>query len=195
MEGSKVFSKDFMARHNIPTAEFKTFTDFEAAAQYVHSVKHDVVIKADGLAGGKGVLLPKSKEEAVAGLQDVLVKREFGSAGDEVVVEEYLVGQELSVLAFCDGYTVKPLPLAQDHKQIGEGDTGPNTGGMGTYSPSPLEDAVLDKKIMDRVLKPSLDGMRKDGQSTRFSTMLLHSSLIQDATQAYLLLVSSLSVS
>lgn len=164
MEGSKAFSKAFMTRHNIPTAAYQTFTDFNAATAYVHSVTHEVVIKADGLADGKGVLLPMSKGEALDGLEDMMVRRGFGKAGDQVVIEEFLAGQELSVLAFCDGYTIKPLPLAQDHKQIYEGDTGPNTGGMGTYSPSPLEDATLNQKIMDQILKPSLDGMRKDGE-------------------------------
>lgn len=165
MEGSKAFSKDFMARHGIPTAQYKTFTEYNAAAAYVHNINYDIVIKADGLAGGKGVLLPISKGEALEGLEEIMVRRDFGTAGDKVVIEEYLTGQELSVLAFCDGYTIKALPPAQDHKQIGEGDTGPNTGGMGTYSPSPLADPSLNKKIMDRVLKPSLDGMRKDGRS------------------------------
>ncbi|KEI42162.1 uncharacterized protein L969DRAFT_91626 [Mixia osmundae IAM 14324] len=163
MEGSKAFSKDFMARHAIPTAAYANFTDHAQAEAYVQAAQHDLVIKASGLAAGKGVLIPQSKEEALQGLEEIMVKREFGQAGDEVVIEEFLSGQELSVLAFCDGYTILPLPAAQDHKRIGEGDTGPNTGGMGAYSPAPCATASVNETIMKTILQPSLDGMRKDG--------------------------------
>lgn len=163
MEGSKAFSKDFMARHNIPTAAYKRFTSHEEAAAYVKSVSHQIVIKADGLAAGKGVLLPKTTEEALKGLESIMLKKEFGSAGDEVVIEEFLEGQELSVLALSDGYTILPLSPSQDHKQIGEGDTGLNTGGMGTYAPTPTATPELNAKIMQKVLRPSIDGMRKEG--------------------------------
>src|SRR5687767_10618507 len=110
MEGSKTFSKDFMARHNIPTAAYANFSDYESAKKYLDSVSHKVVIKASGLAAGKGVLLPTNKEEAHAGLKEIMVSKEFGAAGDEVVIEEFLEGNELSILAFSDGYTVVPLP-------------------------------------------------------------------------------------
>lgn len=163
MEGSKTFSKDFMAKHNIPTAEFENFTDYEKAKQYIASVNHNVVIKASGLAAGKGVLIPQNKEEAYAALKEIMEDRAFGDAGDEVVIEEFLEGDELSILALSDGYTVIDLPPAQDHKRIGENDTGLNTGGMGTYAPAPIASPKLLQQIRETVLKPTIDGMRKDG--------------------------------
>lgn len=163
MEGSKTFSKDFMAKHNIPTAAFGNFTDFDEAKKYVDSVDHNVVIKASGLAAGKGVLIPQTKEEAYAALKEVMQDRAFGSAGDEVVVEEFLEGDELSILAFSDGYTIVDLPPAQDHKRIGENDTGLNTGGMGAYAPAPCGTPALLAEIRETILKPTIDGMRKDG--------------------------------
>ena len=152
-----------MARYNIPTARYATFTSFDEARRHVESVDYKVVLKASGLALGKGVLIPSNKQEAVQGLKEIMVDRLFGSAGEEVVIEEFLEGQELSVLALCDGYTALPLPAAQDHKRIGEGDTGPNTGGMGTYAPAPIATKELQQRIMTEVLQPTLDGMRKDG--------------------------------
>ncbi|GAA5865437.1 hypothetical protein JCM3774_005636 [Rhodotorula dairenensis] len=163
MEGSKAFSKDFMARHNIPTAEYRNFTDHAAAVEYVKSINHPVVLKASGLAAGKGVIIPSSTEEALAGLNDIMVSKEFGDAGSEVVVEEFMTGQELSILAFSDGYTALALPAAQDHKRIGEGDTGLNTGGMGTYSPAPAATKEVEAEIMRKIVQPTIDGMRKDG--------------------------------
>ncbi|KAF7339264.1 Phosphoribosylformylglycinamidine cyclo-ligase [Mycena sanguinolenta] len=137
MEGSKAFSKAFMDRHAIPTAEFKVFSSsqFEDAVTYVKTCGHPVVLKADGLAAGKGVLLPETTEEAIKGLREILVDSIFGAAGSEVVVEELLIGPEISVLAFSDGYSIVPLPAGQDHKRIGDGDVGPNTGGMGSLCP------------------------------------------------------------
>ncbi|KAM0745647.1 aminoimidazole ribonucleotide synthetase [Meredithblackwellia eburnea MCA 4105] len=163
MEGSKTFSKDFMARHNIPTASYRNFRDFDAALKYVESVDHNIVIKASGLAAGKGVLIPTSKEEAVAGLKQCMVDKEFGSAGDEIVIEEFLEGQELSILAFSDGYTALALPGAQDHKRIGEGDTGLNTGGMGVYAPAPCATKEVEEEIFKTIVQPTVDGMRRDG--------------------------------
>lgn len=163
MEGSKTFSKDFMAKHNIPTAAFGNFTDFEEAKKYIDSVDHNVVIKASGLAAGKGVLIPQTKQEAYDALKEVMQDRAFGSAGDEVVVEEFLEGDELSILAFSDGYTLVDLPPAQDHKRIGEADTGLNTGGMGAYAPAPVGTPALLKEIRETILQPTIDGMRKDG--------------------------------
>ncbi|WWC62900.1 phosphoribosylamine-glycine ligase [Kwoniella dejecticola CBS 10117] len=168
LEGSKSLSKEFMRRHNIPTAAFTSFTSsqYTDAVNYINSNPFSsgrCVIKASGLAAGKGVLIPETNEEALEALKSVMVDKEFGDAGDEVVIEEYLVGPEISVLAFCDGYTVIPMPAAQDHKRIGEGDSGPNTGGMGAYAPAP----IATKEIMDRVVKESLEptikGMREDG--------------------------------
>lgn len=163
MEGSKTFSKDFMAKHNIPTAEFQNFTDYEKAKAYIASVNHNVVIKASGLAAGKGVLIPQNKEEAYAALKEVMEDRAFGDAGDEVVIEEFLEGDELSILAFSDGYTIVDLPPAQDHKRIGEGDSGLNTGGMGAYAPAPIATPKILDEIRETILKPTIAGMRKDG--------------------------------
>ncbi|KAH7106701.1 bifunctional purine ADE1 [Auriculariales sp. MPI-PUGE-AT-0066] len=155
MEGSKSFAKDFMARHNIPTAAYRTFTanEYESALRYVRECGHRVVLKASGLAGGKGVLVPESLTETEAGLHQMFT----------VVVEEYLDGPELSVLAFSDGYTVVPLPAAQDHKRIGDGDLGPNTGGMGAYAPAPVATPAINSRILKECIKPSIDGMRREG--------------------------------
>lgn len=165
MEGSKTFSKDFMKKYDIPTAAFENFSDFDKAKEYVEAItkKHKVVIKASGLAAGKGVLMPETTAEAVAALEQIMKVRDFGSAGDEVVVEQCLEGYELSILAFSDGYTVVDLPPAQDHKRIGEGDTGLNTGGMGTYAPTPAASPELLSQIRKTILQPTVDGMRKDG--------------------------------
>ncbi|KAK7745622.1 Bifunctional purine biosynthetic protein ADE1 [Diatrype stigma] len=162
MEGSKTFSKDFMRKHRIPTAAYENFTDYNKARAYLDSVQHNVVIKASGLAAGKGVLIPQTKEEAYKALEDVMLKREFGSAGDEIVIEEFLTGDELSVLTFSDGHIIKSLPPAQDHKRIGEGDTGLNTGGMGCYAPTNLATPELVAQIDREIIQPTIDGMRKD---------------------------------
>ncbi|PGG99558.1 phosphoribosylamine-glycine ligase [Helicocarpus griseus UAMH5409] len=163
MEGSKAFSKDFMKRHNIPTAAYEIFKDYAAASKYLDSVNHDVVIKASGLAGGKGVIIPQTKEEAHKALQEIMLDRQFGEAGDEVVIEEFLDGDELSILTFSDGYSIKSLPPAQDHKRIFDGDQGPNTGGMGCYAPT----RIASKEVLDEVdrtiLLPTISGMRKEG--------------------------------
>ncbi|CAE6413642.1 unnamed protein product [Rhizoctonia solani] len=165
MEGSKAFSKDFMRRHSIPTAAYRTFksSQFDEALAYAKTCGFKVVLKASGLAAGKGVLLPQTDAEVEAGLREIMLDQAFGSAGDEVVIEECLIGPELSVLAFSDGYTVVPLPAAQDHKRIGEGDTGPNTGGMGAYAPAPVATPDVMSLIMKETLQPTIDGMRKDG--------------------------------
>ena len=163
LEGSKAFSKAFMNRHAIPTGRASVFTDFEAAADCVHSMDQLPVLKASGLAAGKGVLLPASRDEAVDQLHDMMVHRRFGDAGETVLVEERLHGPELSVLAFCDGENLRLVPAAQDHKRLLDGDRGPNTGGMGAFAPSPLaSDDILDT-IEHRVLRPTLDGMAAEG--------------------------------
>lgn len=171
MEGSKTFSKDFMHRHNIPTAEFGNFSDYESARAYLDSVSHNVVIKADGLAGGKGVVLPTTKEEAHQALREMMLDHQFGKAGDEVVIEEYLEGDELSVLTFSDGYTIRSLPPAQDHKRIYDGDQGPNTGGMGCYAPTRIAPKEVREEIDRTIIQPSIDGMRRDGM--RYSILLV----------------------
>ncbi|KAJ2836292.1 hypothetical protein FBU31_001404 [Coemansia sp. 'formosensis'] len=163
MEGSKAFSKDFMKKHGIPTAAYGNFSDYEQACAYVRDVTFDVVIKASGLAGGKGVLLPRSKEEALAALRTVMVEGAFGEAGSEVVVEEFLSGQEISVLAVSDGYTVRAFPAAQDHKRAFDNDEGGNTGGMGAYAPAPIATTELLAQVQRTVLQATVDGMRRDG--------------------------------
>ncbi|KAL4877688.1 phosphoribosylglycinamide synthetase [Aspergillus karnatakaensis] len=163
MEGSKAFSKDFMKRQNIPTAAYENFTDYEKARQYLDSVSHNVVIKADGLAGGKGVLIPTTKEEAHQGLREIMLDHQFGDAGNEVVIEEFLEGDELSILTFSDGYSIKSLPAAQDHKRIFDGDQGPNTGGMGCYAPTPISSKEVLEQIDRTIVQPSIDGMRREG--------------------------------
>ncbi|KAJ6504379.1 aminoimidazole ribonucleotide synthetase [Mycena vulgaris] len=165
MEGSKSFSKAFMARHSIPTAKFQVFSSsqFEEASTYVKTCGHPVVLKASGLAAGKGVLIPETTEEAIRGLREIMLDNIFGDAGAEVVVEELLIGPEVSVLAFSDGYSIVPLPAAQDHKRIGDGDVGPNTGGMGAYAPAPVATPAILEQIMKESLRPTIDGMRKEG--------------------------------
>lgn len=163
MEGSKTFSKDFMKKWNIPTAEYENFSDYDKARQYIDRVQHNVVIKASGLAAGKGVIMPTTKEEAHQALKDIMQNREFGSAGDEVVIEECLQGDELSIITFSDGTRIQSLPPAQDHKRIGEGDTGLNTGGMGCYAPTNIATPALVAEIDRDIIQPTIDGMRKDG--------------------------------
>jgi phosphoribosylamine--glycine ligase / phosphoribosylformylglycinamidine cyclo-ligase len=162
MEGSKAFSKDFMQRHGIPTASYHSFTDYQKARDHVDSVKHDIVIKADGLAAGKGVVIPISKEEAHAALEEIMVDKQFGAAGDQVVIEEFLEGEELSILTFSDGYTIRSLPPAQDHKRALDGDQGPNTGGMGCYAPTRVVSTELIAAIDQTIVQPTIDGMRRD---------------------------------
>ncbi|KAG0051788.1 hypothetical protein BGZ89_003425 [Linnemannia elongata] len=163
MEGSKTFSKDFMKKHNIPTAAYENFTDAAKAKEFIQKNDFNVVLKASGLAAGKGVLIPTTKEEACQGVDQILVEKVFGAAGNELVVEEFLEGQELSILAFSDGYTVIPLPPAQDHKRIFDNDQGPNTGGMGCYAPTPVASPEMLADIKRTILQPTIDGMRRDG--------------------------------
>jgi phosphoribosylamine--glycine ligase/phosphoribosylformylglycinamidine cyclo-ligase len=162
LEGSKAFSKDFMRHHNIPTAAYRNFTDYEAARKYLDSVDYRVVIKADGLAAGKGVEIPESKEAAQASLKKIMIDRPFGDAGDEVVIEEYLEGDELSVLTFSDGHITRSLPPAQDHKRVFDDDEGPNTGGMGCYAPTRVASKQLIAE-MDTIIQRTVDCIRRDG--------------------------------
>lgn len=163
MEGSKTFSKDFMERNNIPTAAYRNFSNFDEARTYLNSVGHDVVIKASGLAAGKGVIIPSTKQEAQTALKEIMLDKEFGAAGDEVVIEEFLQGDELSILSFSDGTAVQSLPPAQDHKRILDRDQGPNTGGMGTYAPTRIAPQSVIDEIHKTILQPTIDGMRKEG--------------------------------
>jgi phosphoribosylamine--glycine ligase len=164
LEASKAFAKAFMVRHRIPSGRFAAFTDYETALTHLRQVDYDVVIKASGLAAGKGVIVPDSLAEAEAALRQMMAEHIFGPAGDEVIIEERLSGPEASVLAFCDGQTVAPMPAAQDHKRIFDGDAGPNTGGMGAYAPAPLVTPALLEEIVHTVLQPTIKGLRAEGK-------------------------------
>ncbi len=163
IEASKVFAKDFMARHHIPTAKYATFTQFDDAIRYLESVDYPIVIKASGLAAGKGVILPETIDEAKTTLESILVDKMFGDAGDEVLIEERLVGQEVSLMAFTDGISVTPMLPAQDHKRLLDGDEGPNTGGMGAYAPAPIFTTDMMHEATEYVLKPTVQGLKDDG--------------------------------
>jgi phosphoribosylamine--glycine ligase len=163
IEASKVFAKDFMGRHRIPTAGYAAFRQFGEACQHLDATDYPIVIKASGLAAGKGVILPESMDEAKAALKSILVDRAFGEAGDEVVIEERLIGQEVSLMAFTDGTTVYPMLPAQDYKRLLDGDEGPNTGGMGAYAPTPIFTAEMLDEAMDLILKPAVDGLKSEG--------------------------------
>lgn len=162
LEGSKGFSKDFMQRHNIPTARHKSFESYEEAKRHLEEVNYRVVLKADGVAAGKGVLIPENKEEALKALDVIMVEKQFGDAGNTVVIEEFLEGDEISILTISDGYSYFNLPPAQDHKRIGENDTGLNTGGMGTYAPAPVATPKILQEVDSTIIKPSIDGFRKE---------------------------------
>ena len=163
LEGSKRFSKEFMERHNVPTARFTSHTDLDDALAEVERRNGPCVVKADGLAAGKGVLLCETVDEAKDAVRSILEDKAFGAAGGELVIEDFLKGEEASILAICDGKDFVTLMAAQDHKAAFEGDKGPNTGGMGAYCPAPLVTDALQKKIIDEVIRPSVDGMAKDG--------------------------------
>jgi phosphoribosylamine--glycine ligase len=163
IETSKVFAKDFMARHQIPTARYATFSNFDEAMNYLQTVDYQIVIKASGLAAGKGVILPETTDEATATLKSILVDKTFGEAGNEIVIEERLIGQEVSLMAFTDGISVVPMLPAQDHKRLLDGDEGPNTGGMGAYAPAPVFTADMMNEAVEVVLKPAVNGLKGEG--------------------------------
>jgi len=163
LEGSKAFSKELMAKYDIPTAFFKVCEDIETAKAYVEEKGAPIVVKADGLAAGKGVVVAMTKEEALDAIDDMMADQKFGNAGARVVLEEYMEGEEASLLAFTDGKTVVPMIAAQDHKRIFDNDEGPNTGGMGTYAPAPVMTDVLRLKATERVLKPVVAAMAQEG--------------------------------
>ena len=163
LEGSKSFTKDFLARHNIPTASYAVFTEIEPALAYVREQGAPIVIKADGLAAGKGVIVAMTLDEAEAAIHDMLADNKFGDAGARVVVEGFLEGEEASFIVMVDGENVLPMATSQDHKRIGEGDTGPNTGGMGAYSPAPVVTDAVHTKVMEQVIWPTVRGMAAEG--------------------------------
>ena len=164
LEASKAFSKDLMKKYGIPTAAYETFTSPEAALAYLETAKMPIVLKADGLALGKGVLICKDLEEAQEGVKTLMLDKQFGSAGDEIVIEEFMTGREVSVLSFVDGKTIKIMTSAQDHKRAKDGDQGLNTGGMGTFSPSPFYTAEVDAFCKEHIYQKTVDAMRAEGR-------------------------------
>jgi phosphoribosylamine--glycine ligase len=163
LEGSKAFTKDFLARHGIPTAAYENFTEVEPALAYLRERGAPIVVKADGLAAGKGVIVAETLEQAEAAVTDMLSGNAFGDAGCRVVIEDFLEGEEASFIVLADGKNVLPMATSQDHKRIGDGDTGPNTGGMGAYSPAPVVTAAIHQRIMDEVIHPTVAGMAAEG--------------------------------
>ncbi len=178
LESSKIWAKNFMKRNNIPTAAFEIFDDPTKAKQYVQSVTHPVVVKADGLAAGKGVIVCNSKEEAEVAIDTILVKKTFGNAGNKIIIEERIDGIEASYIALSDGNIAVPMASSQDHKRIYDDDKGPNTGGMGAYSPTPIVDEVLAKKIQENVINKTIDSMKNEGIS--FKGFLYAGIMIKD---------------
>ena len=162
LEGSKSFSKEFMIRHNIPTAKYKEYTDLEKATEEIDDFGYPVVIKADGLAAGKGVVISENRENAIKTLKEMMTDKKFGSAGDKIVIEEFLTGIETSILAFVDNNTIVPMVSAKDHKKVYDGEIGLNTGGMGTFSPSEIYTDELAEEISVKVLEKTLEGLQKD---------------------------------
>ena len=164
LEGSKAFSKDLMKKYNIPTAAYEVFTRPEDAIAYLETSKYPIVLKADGLALGKGVLICQEKAEALEGVKSIMEDKQFGDAGNKIVVEEFMTGREVSVLSFVDGNTIKIMASAQDHKRAGDGDTGLNTGGMGTFSPSPFYTDEVDRFCREHVYQATVDAMKAEGR-------------------------------
>ncbi|NIK69643.1 MULTISPECIES: phosphoribosylamine--glycine ligase [unclassified Paenibacillus] len=167
IEGSKIFMKDLLRKYNIPTAKYETFTDYESALTYLREQSVPIVIKADGLAAGKGVTVAYSMEEAEKALKEAMVDKVFGEAGNQIVIEEFLEGQEMSILAFVDGETVKAMVPAQDHKPVFDNDKGPNTGGMGTYTPLPHIDQAIIEESIENIIKPTAKAMVSEGRPFR----------------------------
>lgn len=181
LEGSKAFTKDFLARHNIPTAAYANFTEIEPALAYVREKGAPIVVKADGLAAGKGVIVAMTLQEAEDAIQDMLAGNAFGSAGSHVVVEEFLDGEEASFIVMVDGENVLPMATSQDHKRVGDADTGPNTGGMGAYSPAPVVTQDVHDRVMREVIYPTVRGMAAEGNTY---TGFLYAGLMIDSTGA-----------
>ncbi len=171
LEGSKGYMKDFCAKYGVPQAAFGRFRDRDAARKFVTDHGAPIVIKTDGLAQGKGVTVAMTVEEALAAIDDAMVDQRFGAAGAELVIEEFLDGEEASFFALCDGAVALPLVSAQDHKRVGDGDTGPNTGGMGAYSPAPIVTPEMAETIMARIVRPTMAGMAKKAGHTRVPSM------------------------
>lgn len=178
LEGSKAFTKDFLARHKIPTGAYENFTEVEPALAYLREKGAPIVVKADGLAAGKGVIVAETLEQAEDAVKDMLQGNAFGDAGCRVVIEEFLDGEEASFIVMVDGKNVVPMATSQDHKRVGDKDTGPNTGGMGAYSPAPVVTAEIHKRIMDEVIYPTVNGMAAEGNDY---TGFLYAGLMIDS--------------
>lgn len=184
LEGSKAFAKNIMDEAGVPTAAFGVFDEFEDARDYVLEVGAPIVVKADGLAAGKGVVVAQTTDEAIAALEEIMIQQAFGASGKHVVIEECLIGEEASFICFCDGKTVKPLPSSQDHKAVFDGDTGPNTGGMGAYSPAPVLPAERYDEIIDLVMKPVCNTL---GKKDKPFVGILYAGLMMTAKGPYVL--------
>jgi phosphoribosylamine--glycine ligase len=184
IEGSKAFCKELLARHGIPSGDYGVFVNRDEAADYIRSRKGPIVVKADGLAAGKGVIVAQTIEEAVSGLDRIMLAKDFGPAGDRVVIEEYLTGEEASFLVFTDGETVIPMVSSQDHKCIFDNDQGPNTGGMGAYSPAPIVTEAVHQKVIDRIMIPVIHGMAEERRPYRG---VLYGGLMIDQGEPYVL--------
>ncbi len=182
LEGSKTFTKDFLSRHNIPTAAYQSFTEVEAACAYVRQQTMPVVVKADGLAAGKGVIIAHTQSEAINAIKDMLSGHSFGEAGQRVVVEEFLKGEEASFICIVDGEQVLPMATSQDHKARDNGDQGPNTGGMGAYSPAPVVNPEIEAQVMRNIILPTVRGMVAEG--ARYRGFLYAGLMIADDGQA-----------
>ncbi|MDX7987154.1 phosphoribosylamine--glycine ligase [Xenorhabdus sp. 12] len=165
LEGSKTFTKDFLARHHIPTAAYQNFTEIEPALDYLETMGVPIVIKADGLAAGKGVVVAMTMEEAQSAVKGMLADNAFGDAGHRIVIEEFLDGEEASFIVMVDGKNVVPMATSQDHKRVGDGDTGPNTGGMGAYSPAPVVTDEIHQRVMEKIIYPTVEGMAAEGHT------------------------------
>lgn len=181
LEGSKAFTKDFLARHDIPTGAYATFVEAEAACDYIRRHGAPIVVKADGLAAGKGVIVAMTIEQAEAAARDMLSGNAFGEAGARVVIEEFLSGEEASFIVMVDGTDVQTMATSQDHKRVGEGDSGPNTGGMGAYSPAPVVTPAIHQRVIEEIITPTVEGMLQDGNRYRG---FLYAGLMIDATGA-----------
>lgn len=177
IEGSKVFAKEMMRKYHIPTASFEVFNESRDAIDYIRRKGTPIVVKADGLAGGKGAIVCKTVEEAIKSVEKIMVEKIFGDAGDRIVVEEYLVGEEASYIAFTDGKTILPLASSQDHKPVFDGDEGPNTGGMGAYSPAPIVTYDVNERIIEKILRPIIYGLNEEGRPYKgviYAGLMIH---------------------
>ncbi|MCQ4348320.1 phosphoribosylamine--glycine ligase [Pseudomonas stutzeri] len=181
LEGSKAFTKDFLARHSIPTAAYRNFTEVQPAIEYLRERGVPIVVKADGLAAGKGVIVATTFSEAEAAIKDMLSGNAFGEAGSRVVIEDFLDGEEASFIVMVDGENVLPMATSQDHKRVGDGDSGPNTGGMGAYSPAPVVTAEVHRRVMDEIIYPTVRGMAAEGN---VYTGFLYAGLMIDKSGA-----------